>query len=113
MYEYKATYIKNYDGDTITFKIDLGFHVSITENIRVARIDTPELRGDEREKGLEVKRFVYEEMEYADKIIIRTNKDKTGKYGRYIAEVIYYKDNIEINLSDLLLKEGMAEPYGG
>jgi micrococcal nuclease len=44
---YKGTvYIRNYDGDTITFNL-LGLHPIIGKkiNIRVYVIDTPEIRG--------------------------------------------------------------------
>ena len=36
-----------YDGDTFTVMIDLGFETYKLETIRIARIDTPELRGKE------------------------------------------------------------------
>jgi micrococcal nuclease len=44
MYEYKASVIKVYDGDTITAQVDLGFHFNFTNSFRLARIDCPEVR---------------------------------------------------------------------
>ena len=47
-----AIYVRNYDGDTITFNLP-GLHPIIGEkiNIRVNGIDTPEIRGKcEKEK---------------------------------------------------------------
>lgn len=109
MYEYRARFLYNYDGDTIDFQIDLGFDVLINIRVRLARVDTPELRGNERELGLIVKENVRKKMMNAEEIVIKTYKDRKGKYGRYIGEVIYD----DINLSDYLLAEGLATEYLG
>lgn len=86
MYEYRAKVVRVYDGDTITVQVDLGFHVSITETIRFARINTPEIRGEERPEGLKSLEWLKPEI-LNKTVLIRTDKDKTGKYGRYIADV--------------------------
>lgn len=104
MYEYKATIIKVYDGDTVTAIIDLGFNVSVKENIRLARINTPEVRGVERPDGL-ISRDRLSERILNKEVIIKTNKDKKGKYGRYIGEIILNDEN----LNDWLVTEGLAE----
>lgn len=110
MYEYRAEYVSNYDGDTIRFMVDLGFGINYKLKVRVARIDTPELRSRDKilkEKAYEAKDRVKELLESAGEIILKTNKDRKGKYGRYIAEVLFDGNN----LSDLLLNEGLAEKY--
>lgn len=108
MYEYKAKIIKVYDGDTFTFEVDLGFSIKVKERLRLARIDTPELRGDEREEGLKVR-------DYVRKLILNKtvtiNVMKKGKYGRYITEVIYMGNGHPNNLSDHLIAIGMAKKY--
>ncbi len=109
MYEYKVKEIvKIYDGDTITVMIDLGFNVTKLEIIRLALIDTPEIRGDEREEGLIsrdwLRERLYTAMEKGIDIYIRTNKDHKGKYGRYIGEI--FIDDISINKQ--LVTEGLA-----
>ena len=86
MYEYNATVKKVYDGDTITVVIQLGFGVFKTERLRLSGIDAPELRGEERPFGL-VSRDRLRELILDQKIIVKTFKDKKGKYGRYIADV--------------------------
>ena len=54
-------------------------------------------------------------MPVGTEVRINTDKDKTGKYGRYIAEVwVQKEDNVtkevrEVNLSDDLVKAGYAE----
>jgi micrococcal nuclease len=110
MYEYRAEYISNYDGDTIKFIVDLGFSIYNKVTIRLAKVDTPELRSSdpaEKASAYEAKEFVRDVLVEADEIIIKTNKDKTGKYGRYIAEVIYDGNN----LSYELLNNGLAKEY--
>ena len=108
MYEYRAKVIKVYDGDTITVEITLGFNVYKTEVLRLANIDAPELRGDERPYGL-VTRDKLRELIMDQEIIIKTYKDKKGKYGRYIADV--YLENPETGVfcvNDWLVENKLA-----
>ena len=107
MYEYRAYVRKVYDGDTITVDIDLGFGIVIhNQKIRLLRINTPEIRGPERESGLKSRDALRGKI--ANKWIrLQTKKDKKGKYGRWLGEV--WIDNTNIN--DWLLTEGLAEEY--
>ena len=105
-YEYKATLKKVVDADTIDVIVDLGFSISTNLRLRLARIDAWEIRGEERVKGLKAKEFVIKNL--PEEFTIKTQKDKKGKYGRYIAEIIY---NDDINLNDELIKEGHATLY--
>ena len=73
-------------------------------------IDTLELRGDEREKGLKVRDFV-RNLILNKKIIVRTIDDKKGKYGRLLAVILVKVDGKEINLNELLVKKGLAVEY--
>ena len=109
-YLYKAEVLSNYDGDTITVKIDLGFTTYVKQQLRLARIDTPELRGEEKARGQVVRDYV-RELIGGKEVYVRTEKDKTGKYGRYIADVFYDNAGEWINLNDHLLAIGFAEPY--
>lgn len=106
MYTYKAECIKVVDGDTFDLEVDLGFNIKITERFRLARVNTPEVRGVEREEGLRVKEFVNTKLK--DILSVTTAKNK-GKYGRWIAEVCYKEGDLWYNISDVLLKEGMAK----
>jgi len=105
MYEYKAKIIDVYDGDTFTFEVDLGFSIKVTEKIRLAGINTPEVRGKEKIKGYEVR-------DYVSSLIL--NKDvtikvyKKGKFGRYVAEVIL-EDGTD--LTKLLLDKQMGKEF--
>lgn len=42
MWSYRATLNRVIDGDTYVLDLDLGFHVKLTETIRLLGIDTPE-----------------------------------------------------------------------
>jgi micrococcal nuclease len=107
MYEYKATVVKVYDGDTITVDIDLGFGIVLKKQVlRLYGINTPEVRGAEKEEGKKV-RDLLRSMILEQEITIRTLKDKKGKYGRWLAVVIHN----EININEWLLNEGHAKEY--
>lgn len=113
LYFYRAVVRSVYDGDTCTVDIDLGLHTWLHgEKLRFYRIDTPELRGEDREQGLVVRDFVREKIQDKE-IMVQTIKDKTGKYGRYLAEIWMIEPDGQLtNLNDLLLDMGYAQPYG-
>ena len=110
LYEYKIKEIvKIYDGDTIRVIVDLGFHTTKQETFRLALINTPEVRGEERPEGLVSRDWLREKlneaMEAGTEIIVKTEKDSKGKYGRYIAEL--FIEGVSINKQ--LVAEGLAE----
>ncbi|NOY61786.1 MAG: thermonuclease family protein [Gammaproteobacteria bacterium] len=105
LYTYKAKITSVYDGDTVTANVDLGFKTwAHGEKIRLYRINTPEVRGVERPQGLISRDWLREKL--MDKeVLIRTVRDKKGKYGRYLAEI--FLDGVNIN--EQLVEEGLAE----
>lgn len=106
MYQYKAKVIDVYDGDTITAMVDLGFYHFQQMKFRLYGINTPELRGDEREKGLVV-RDIVRAMILDKEVTINSYKDKQEKYGRYLANIIIG----EIDLNLWLVQNGHAKEY--
>jgi len=94
------------DGDTFNALMDLGMDVLRKAQFRCANHDTPE-RGD---------MFYNEATDYARLLTsdgidhIQTFKDKTGKYGRFIA-TITLKDGRE--LSAVMIDKGLARQYSG
>ena len=110
LYHYNALVVSVYDGDTCTVDIDLGLNIwTRGEKIRLSRINAPELRKLERPKGL-ISRDYLRKLILDQPIILETIKDKKGKYGRYIGEIwIRDKKSKYINISDELVKAGMAE----
>ncbi len=109
LYYYRALVKYVYDGDTITVDIDLGLHAWVhDEKVRLARINTPELRGEERDQGLQSRDYL-RELINGKEIFIQTIKDEKGKYGRYIGEIWMEQSPDEwINVNDLLVERGFA-----
>lgn len=108
LYYYNAKIVSVYDGDTVRADIDLGMRVWIRdEKIRLARINTPELRGEERPAGLAARDFLRELILEQD-ILIETIKDRKGKYGRYLAEIWLQADGEWKNINDFLVESGHA-----
>ena len=106
-----AVYVRNYDGDTITFNLP-GLHSIIGEkiSIRVNGIDTPEIKGKcEKEKydAKQAKEMVADILKDAEQITLK-NMER-GKYFRIAADV--YVDGE--NLAEVLIEAGMAVRYGG
>lgn len=112
MYEYKIKEIKKiYDGDTITVVIDLGFGVYKTDKLRLAFINAPELRGEEHDEGIKSRDWLrdklYSSMDSGTDIIIKTSKDRKGKYGRYIADIFIGSKSVNREMIEL----GFAVEY--
>ena len=105
MYSYRADIVRLIDGDTVEADIDLGFSVSIRLKLRLYGIDTPEVRGEERERGLEAKLALAELIDQCSPITVQTYKDITGKYGRYLA-ILYDKNGCNLNLQ--MVNDGHA-----
>ena len=107
----KATFIKNYDGDTITVNIpDYPPIIGKKISIRVNGIDTPELRTKspkEKQLARTAKRLVHSLLKNAESLELKNIK--RGKYFRIVADV-YYDGK---KLADILIKNKLAVPYDG
>jgi micrococcal nuclease len=44
-------------------------------------------------------------------IVLKTLKDKTGKYGRYLGIVYLYENGDYVNINDWLIENGHAKKY--
>lgn len=114
LYYYAARVTDVYDGDTCTVDVDLGLGIwKHNQTIRLWKVNTPEVRGAERERGLAVRDFVRDYILDQD-ILLRTivdkrGEDQTGKFGRLLGEILVEDDDGRIiNINELLLAEGMA-----
>ena len=107
-YVYAARCVQVIDGDTLDLDIDLGFHVTLRQRVRLRGIDTPELRGPQRELA-EAARQAVDAWLQDDIVLIRTERDQTDKYGRMLADVW----GNGLNLSDYLVERGLARRYDG
>ncbi len=104
-------FVRNYDGDTLTVNIP-GYPDIIGKGvgIRIAGIDTPELRS----KKPEVKAIAYQAKRLLTFICknakkIELQNMRRGKYFRILADV--YADGI--NVADILKSRGFAKDYDG
>ena len=100
MYEYLARVRKVIDGDTVDLTVDMGFHVTMLQRVRLRGVDAPEIRGPCREAGAAAKAFVQAALPEGTKVFIRTYK--LGKYGRYIADLKWIPEEPEPTLQRLL-----------
>jgi micrococcal nuclease len=114
-YFYKAKVTNVYDGDTITVDIDLGFNVILrNQKIRLFGINTPEIRGLERESGLISKKWLKEKV-LGKEIVLESIKDKTGKYGRILG-ILHLNDetighNVFLNINEEIINLGLGKIY--
>ena len=103
--------VDNYDGDTFFLELDVGFHQRHYEQVRLANVDTPEMRGG-TDATKAAARLAKEQaralIDGANVCVFECTK-WGGKYGRPVG-------NIEIDGSDLgerLIEEGLAIKFFG
>ena len=114
LYRRRARVRRVVDGDTLDLTVDLGFDTSANIRVRLARANTPEVRGETRLEGIAAAENVSDWLANAMSLtgftdwplVVETRK--AGKFNRWIAEV-WNGDGV--NLSDWLLEAGLAEPY--
>ena len=111
MYEYNCKVKRVVDGDTVDVIIDLGFDIAYASRVRLYGIDTPESRTrdkDEKARGLISKDFLKSWLDKGS-VVIRTRKDKKGKFGRILGEMVVD----DININELMIEEHHAVKYHG
>lgn len=103
MFVYQAEITRVVDGDTVDAIVDLGFSIKFKERFRLSGINAPETRTrDKKEKaaGQRATAFLKQALGWIPgyggetahrSVIIHTQKDAKGKYGRYIAELVLAK----------------------
>lgn len=107
MFEYNAHVIKVYDGDTVTADIDLGFCVMLkAQKLRLVGIDAPEIRGKQRPEGI-IARDRLRDLILDKDVVIKTYRDKRGKYGRWLADIQVGN----VSVCETLLSEGLVKKY--
>jgi len=111
MYEYQCEVKRIVDGDTVDVIIDLGFSIHFSTRVRLYGIDTPESRTrdkDEKVRGFLSKDYLKEWLDQGG-VIIRTYRDKKGKFGRVLGEMVVGGRNINL----LMVEENLAVKYEG
>lgn len=117
MYEYRCEVVKIIDGDTVDVDIDLGFGVWLRkERIRLYGIDTPESRTRDKEEkkyGLAAKKFLTGMLDDKGGIILKTQKDAEGKFGRILGELWRTTDYADKSINDYMIEKHHAVAYFG
>ena len=117
MYEYRCKVVKIVDGDTVDVDIDLGFGVWLKkERIRMFGIDTPESRTrdlEEKKYGNAAKEFITGMLNDEGGIVLKTRKDKEGKYGRILGELWRTTDFADKSINDYMIEKHHAVAYHG
>ena len=114
MYTYRATVLRVVDGDTMDLDVDLGFDMRRKMKVRFLGINAPEVSTQE---GRDVRDWVRTHAPEGTEVMITTVKDKTEKYGRYLANV-YLPGNYVLQapidgatLNTYLVETGRAVVY--
>ena len=117
MYEYRCKVVKVIDGDTVDVDIDLGFGVWLhKERVRLFGIDTPESRTrdlEEKKYGLAAKEYLTGMLDDDGGIILKTHKDKTGKFGRILGELWRTTNYADQSINNYMIDKHHAVMYLG
>ena len=100
------------DGDTVQVTLDLAYHCAFTTRLRLclsdgSGIDAPESRGPTRVEGKAATKHLEQLIEQHcpdNKVLVKSFKDKRGRYGRYIASL----ETTNVKLCDLMVQDGHA-----
>jgi micrococcal nuclease len=124
LYEYAATVSDwphgIYDGDTYRLDVDRGFRDwMIAAKVRLADVDCPSIKGDDRPAGLAARDRVRELLGPDADIVVTPRAPDPRKYGRYLIDLAfrpYPPAGLDSrrgwhDLADVLLDEGHAVPY--
>lgn len=99
MYEYRAKLAKAVDGDTVYLLVDQGLDTTRKLKARFNRINCPELK--DVPAGPAAKAYtdywITANSDAEGWFIIRTVKDRTEKYGRYLVDIYDYTGRICLN----------------
>ena len=104
LYSYWARIDRVVDGDTFHATVDVGFGISLQHTFRVSGYDAPETyrprSPEERAHGERASQEARRLLFGANRVLT-TERDRSGKYGRYLADVLVPQD--------LLLREPWSE----
>jgi micrococcal nuclease len=111
-FTYNAVITEIHDGDTITVELDLGFRVTYKTPIRFNGINAPELSTPE---GKAARDFLETQIKVGDTVTVKTYKNPTDKYGRWLGDV--YSQNPVLStlksINQIMIDTGHAVEYHG
>lgn len=116
LYHYRGKVLRVVDGDTLDIEFDLGLSIYTKRRVHLKGIVTPEIVWAEKasetsQRGMRAKAFVTERL--MDKPVwVHVFRDKTGKFGRYTADVFFQDgEGKHVSICKLLLEDGLAEKW--
>ena len=115
LWNYRAKCINVVDGDTLDLFIDLGLRTYKIARVRVLDLDTPEIysvkKGSQEYIRGKAAKEALEKLILGREMVIETKKDKTGKFGRLLANIwVPEKDDL-INVTLAMIEMGHGEAY--
>lgn len=100
-----ATVVEVHDGDTARLVLDLGWHITLTENVRLLGVDAPELS---TAAGKVVRDFVQGLLPAGAAVTFASHE--LDKYGRPLGRLTLPDGR---DLSAVLIETGHGVPYDG
>jgi len=105
---YATEVLRVVDGDTVDVEFEVFKDIILRKRIRLAGINAPEVRGDEREAGLKAKAWLIQKLN-AGNVYVLTD-GSTDKYGRLLGTLFLVGEE-HINLNNKMVEEGFAVVY--
>lgn len=117
MWDRRAKYIANYDGDSVTMVLDQGFHDTKEIHIRLANVWAPEMK---EPGGPEVQRFIENWFKvYAYRLdwpfivwihrMVRSDREQMT-FNRYVATV--FSTSVNESLNSMVMQFIAEKGYG-
>lgn len=107
MYKYRALVTDIVDEETLAVAIDLGFGVVVNQKVKMAGIDSIELK-DKKNKEKTDKFLAYVKENLVNKEV-SIKSLKAEKSGRYLA--FFYLDGQQKSFNDTLVELGLVKGY--
>ena len=109
LYYYKAYVTRVHSGDSCRVDLDLGLGVWTRGlEIRLHRIQAPEIRGETRDKGTASRDFL-RSLILDREVLLKTVKDRKGRIRGYLGEMTVVTESGEtINVNEALVEAGYA-----
>ena len=115
---YRADITRVVDGDTCDVTLHLGFDILYKGRVRLTGIDTPESRTrdpEEKKAGLYAKGIVEGFLPVGSTQVLKTTKDKTGKFGRTLGDFDIYdgQEDRRMGIVEYMIKHNVGVVYEG
>jgi len=110
----RARIVRLIDGDTCVIDVDMGMAITVRATVRLYGINTPEVRGPEKVAGHAATQHLADLLvqfkhEGEWDIVVKTYKDRRGKFGRYLASLIGAdQDGNPVDLNMRMVADGHA-----